>query len=328
MRKFLTGNESVARGIYEAGVDVVCAYPSILKTSLFASIKDFKDDLKVEMSISENVNIEQAIRISNTGKKTLTFCNTMDSNLLNIGTKTEGGLVVILTDDSGMVSKEDINDNREKAKLSNLLVIEPGSSRDTKNMLIKAFEISKTYKMPVLFRITARVGCSSGIVVCDDPKNSNVQQMEMSIKDKIEACRNISEADDLNKIEHNSDKVGFICSGICTFYTKEVLAETVSYLDLKVVNPIPEEKVIEFATSVDKLYVVEENNPYIENHLKEWDIECIGKDLFDEEGEFSASVVRKSIFGKHLNHVKSEKELVISEEPFVDLEYILSLYNI
>lgn len=328
MRKFLTGNESIARGIYEAGVDVICAYPSILKTGLFASIKDFKDDLKVEMSISENVNIEQAIRISNTGKKTLTFCNTMDSNLLNIGTKTEGGLVVILTDDSGMISKDDINDNREKAKSSNLLVMEPGSSRDTKNMLIKAFEISKAYKMPVLFRITARVGCSSGIVVCDEPKNSNVQQMEMSIKDKIEACRNISETDDFNKIEHNSDKVGFICSGICTFYTKEVLAETVSYLDLKVVNPIPEEKVIEFATSVDKLYVVEENNPYIENHLKEWDIECIGKDLFDEEGEFSASVVRKSIFGKHLNHVKSEAELVISEEPFVDLEYILSLYNI
>ena len=85
---------------------------------------------------------------------------------------------------------------------------------------------------------------------------------------------------------------------------------------------------IEFATSVDKLYVVEENAPYIENHLKEWDIECIGKDLFDEEGEFSASVIRKAIFGKHLNHVKSEKDLVISEEPFVDLEYILSLYNI
>lgn len=280
------------------------------------------------MSISENVNIEQAIRISNTGKKTLTFCNTMDSNLLNIGTKTEGGLVVILTDDSGMISKDDINDNREKAKSSNLLVMEPGSSRDTKNMLIKAFEISKAYKMPVLFRITARVGCSSGIVVCDEPKNSNVQQMEMSIKDKIEACRNISETDDFNKIEHNSDKVGFICSGICTFYTKEVLADTVSYLDLKVVNPIPEEKVIEFATSVDKLYVVEENVPYIENHLKEWDIDCIGKDLFDEEGEFSASVIRKAIFGKHLNHVKSEKDLVISEEPFVDLEYILSLYNI
>ena len=328
MRKFLTGNESIARGIYEAGVDVICAYPSILKTGLFASIKDFKDDLKVEMSISENVNIEQAIRISNTGKKTLTFCNTMDSNLLNIGTKTEGGLVVILTDDSGMISKDDINDNREKAKSSNLLVMEPGSSRDTKNMLIKAFEISKAYKMPVLFRITARVGCSSGIVVCDEPKNSNVQQMEMSIKDKIEACRNISETDDFNKIEHNSDKVGFICSGICTFYTKEVLADTVSYLDLKVVNPIPEEKVIEFATSVDKLYVVEENVPYIENHLKEWDIDCIGKDLFDEEGEFSASVIRKAIFGKHLNHVKSEKDLVISEEPFVDLEYILSLYNI
>ncbi|MGN1033303.1 MAG: hypothetical protein ACI4PU_07535, partial [Intestinibacter sp.] len=150
MRKFLTGNESIARGIYEAGVDVVCAYPSILKTSLFANIKDFKSDLKVEMSISEGVSIEQAIRISNTGKQTLAFCNKMDSNLVNIGTKTEGGLVIVLNDDSGMVSKDDINDNRENAKSSNLLVMEPGSSRDVKNMLIKAFEISKTYKMPVL----------------------------------------------------------------------------------------------------------------------------------------------------------------------------------
>ena len=328
MRKFLTGNESIARGIYEAGVDVVCAYPSVLKTSLFAAVKDFKSDLNIEKSISEAVSIDQAIRISNTGKKTLTFCNKIDPNILNIGTKTEGGLVVILNDDSGMISNDDINDNRENASLSNLLVMEPGSSRDTKNMLVKAFEISKTYKMPVLFRMTARVGCSSGIVICDEPKISNVQQMEISIKDKKEACRNISEADDFNKIEHNSDKVGFICSGICTFYTKEVLAETVSYLDLKVINPIPEEKVIEFATSVDKLYVVEENNPYIENHLKELDIDCIGRELFDQEGEINAGTIRKSIFGKHLDHVKSEQDLVISEEPFVDLEYILSLYNI
>lgn len=328
MRKFLTGNEAIARGIYEAEVDVVCAYPSVLKTELFKNIKNFKSDLSVEMSISEEINIQNAIKISDTGKKTLTFLNKINPEILNMGIKTEGGLVIILNDDSGMISTDEINDNREAAKLSNLIVMEPGSSRDTKNMLIKAFEISKTYKMPVIFRVTTRVGCSSGIVVCEDPKSSKSQQIEMSIKDKIEICRTISEANDFNKIEYNSEKVGFICSGICTFYTKEVLADTVSYLDLKVINPIPEDKVIEFASGVDKLYVVEENNPYIENHLKEWGIDCIGKDLFDEEGELGAGQIRKAIFGKHLNHVKSEEELVVSEEPFVDLEYILSLYNI
>ena len=325
MRKFLTGNEAVARGVYEAGVDVVCAYPTVLKTELFEKIKDFKSDLRVEKAISAVASIEHAVKLSNLGKKTLTFLSKIDPNKINIGTKTEGGLVIILNDDSGMIN---IIDNRENAKATNLIVMEPGSSRDTKNMRVKAFEISVTYKMPVLFRLTARVGCSSGIVICDEPKASKTHQMEMSIKDKMEACRNISEADDFNKIAHNSDKVGVVSSGICTFYTKEVLADTVSYLDLKMINPIPEEKLIEFAASVDKLYVIEENNPYIENHLKALNIDCIGKELFDDEGEFGVGVIRKAIFGKHLNHVKSEEELVISEEPYIDLEYILSLYNI
>ncbi|MBU5336063.1 hypothetical protein [Intestinibacter bartlettii] len=328
MRKFLTGNESIARGIYEAEVDVVCAYPHILKTELFKSIKKFKTDLQVEKSINEDANIQHAIRIANTGKKTLTFLTKINAEILNIGTKTEGGLVVILNDDTGMVSKDDINDNRETAKLSNLLIMEPGSSRDTKNMLLKAFEISKQYKMPVILRMTTRVGCSSGIVICDEPKICKTHQLEMSIKDKLEVCRNISEFDDFNKSEYNSKKVGFICSGICTFYTKEVLGDTVSYLDLKVISPMPDEKIIEFASSVDKLYVVEENNPYIENYLKELGIDCIGRDLFNVEGELSPGEIRKAIFGKHLEHVKSEDELVMSQEPFIDLEYILSLYNI
>lgn len=328
MKKFLTGNESIARGIYEAGVEVVCVYPDILKTDLFKSIKKFKDDLQIEKSINDKANIQHAINISNTGKKTLTFSDKIDTNILNIEVKTEGGLVVILNDDSGMISKEDINDNREVAKLSNLLIMEPGSSRDTKNMLVKAFEISREYKMPVLFRMTKRVGCSSGIVICDDQKNSKSQQFDMSIENKLEICSSISELDDFNKCEYSSLKVGFICSGICTFYTKEVLGETVSYLDLKIINPMPGEKIIEFASSVDKLYVVEENNPYIENYLKKMGIECIGRELFNIEGELSPSEIRKSIFGEYLNHIKSDQDLIISEEPFIDLEYILTLYNI
>ncbi len=328
MRKFLTGNEAIARGVYEANVDVVCAYPNILKTELFKNINNFKKDLQIEKSINEDSNMQYAIKISNTGKKTLTFSNKINTKILNMGTKVEGGLVVILNDDTGMISKDNVNDNRGIAKLSNLLIMEPGSSRDTKNMIVKAFEISKEYKMPVLFRMTARVGCSSGIVICDEPKNYKIQQLEMSIKDKLEICRNISQFDNFNKIEYNSSKVGVICSGICTFYTKEVLGDTVSYLDLKVVNPIPEEKIIEFASSVDKLYVVEENNPYIENHLKELGIDCIGRDLFEVEGELSPGEIRKAIFGKHLDYIKSEDKLVMSEEPFIDLEYILSLYNI
>lgn len=328
MKKFLTGNESIARAIYEAGVDIVCVYPNILKTDLFKGIKQFKEDLKVEKSINEDSNIQHAIKISNSGKKTLTFSNKINTEIINMGTKVEGGLVVILNDDSGMISKDDINDNRERAKKSNLLIMESGSSRDIKSMLIKAFEISKEYKMPVLFRVTARVGCSSGIVVCDEPKLSKSHQLEMSIKDKIEVCKNISELEDFNRVEYNNKKIGFICSGICTFYTKEVLGETVSYLDLKVINPLPEEKIIEFASNIDKLYVVEENNPYIENHIQELGIECVGKELFKECGELSSSEIRKAIFGKNLNYPKSEDDLVISEEPFIDLEYILSLYNI
>lgn len=328
MRKFLTGNESIARAIYEANVDTVCAYPHILKTELFKNINKFKQDLQIEKSINEDSNIQYAIKISNSGKKTLTFSNKINTEIINMGTKVEGGLVVILNDDSGMISKDDINDNRERAKKSNLLVMEPGSSRDIKSMLIKAFEISKEYKMPILFRVTARVGCSSGIVVCDEPKSSQSYQIEMSIKDKMEICKNISESDDFNKAQYNDEKIGFICSGICTFYTKEVLGDTVSYLDLKVINPLPEEKIIDFASTVDKLYVVEENNPYIENYIKKLGIECRGKELFKEDGELSSSEIRKAIFGKYLNHPKSEEDLIISEEPFIDLEYILSLYNI
>ncbi len=116
MRKFLTGNESIARAIYEAGVDVVCAYPDVLKTELFKKIKQFKEDLRIEKSINEDSNIQHAIKISNSGKKTLTFSNKINTEILNMGTKIEGGLVVILNDDSGMISKDNINDNRERAK--------------------------------------------------------------------------------------------------------------------------------------------------------------------------------------------------------------------
>lgn len=328
MRKFLTGNEAVARAVFEADVDTVCVSSSMMKTGLFKELKHFKEDLKVDFSFNERISLQTAIQISNTGKSVLTFLDNMDSSIINIDIETDGGLVVILNDDTGIVSEDMIRDNRKEAGLSNLLVMEPGSSRDTKKMLVKAFEISKMYKMPVLFRLTARVGCSSGVVTCEDKIGLKVHPVSLSTEEKLDICKSICDGDDFNKIEYHESKTGVISSGICTFYSKEVLGETVSYLDLKIISPLTDNKMIEFASEMDKIYVIEENNPYIEDYVKSLGIECLGRELFEERGELGAGAIRKGLFGKPLAYVESEDELVESKEPYVDMEYILKLYDI
>ena len=119
----------------------------------------------------------------------------------------------------------------------------------------------------------------------------------------------------LNNYEINDTKIGIVASGMCYTYAKEVFKDDASYMKLGFTNPLPMEKIKEFASKVDNVYVIEENDPFIEEQLKANNIKCHGKDIFPSYGELTPDVIRKSVFGKTNDTIDYNKDLVVNRPP-------------
>ncbi len=102
----------------------------------------------------------------------------------------------------------------------------------------------------------------------------------------MKALAEFAETTDLNAIENNGAKIGIISAGDCYMYAKEALGDKANYLKLGLVYPLPTQKIIDFAQGLDKVYVLEELDPFIEEHCKALGIDVIGKDTFTLLGEY------------------------------------------
>lgn len=338
MKLLMTGNEAIARGAYEAGVRFASAYPGTPSTEILENVATYKEDIVAEWATNEKVALEAAIGGSIAGARTMASMKHVGVNvaadpLFTFSyTGVNGGMVLITADEPGMHSSQNEQDNRNYAKFAKIAMFEPSTSQEAKDMLKEAFEISEKYDTPVLFRVTTRLCHSKGIVECSDrvevpikeyiknpkknltvPAHARVRRVE--IDDRMSKLLGYSNNTHLNNYEINDTKIGIVASGMCYTYAKEVFKDNASYMKLGFTNPLPMEKIKEFASKVDNVYVIEENDPFIEEQLKANNIKCHGKDIFPSYGELTPDVIRKSVFGKTNDTIDYNKDLVVNRPP-------------
>ena len=338
MKLLMTGNEAIARGAYEAGVRFASAYPGTPSTEILENVATYKEDIVAEWATNEKVALEAAIGGSIAGARTMASMKHVGVNvaadpLFTFSyTGVNGGMVLITADEPGMHSSQNEQDNRNYAKFAKIAMFEPSTSQEAKDMFKEAFEISEKYDTPVLFRVTTRLCHSKGIVECSDrvevpikeyiknpkknltvPAHARVRRVE--IDDRMSKLLEYSNNTHLNNYEINDTKIGIVASGMCYTYAKEVFKDNASYMKLGFTNPLPMEKIKEFASKVDNVYVIEENDPFIEEQLKANNIKCHGKDIFPSYGELTPDVIRKSVFGKTNDTIDYNKDLVVNRPP-------------
>ena len=318
----MLGNEAIARGAYEAGVKVSAAYPGTPSTEISEYLVQYKDDLYCEWSPNEKVATEVAVGASIAGTRAMSCMKHVGFNVAADPAYSvsymgvNGGLVIIVADDPGLYSSQNEQDTRMVARAAQLPVIEPSDSSEAKEYIKMAFELSEQFDRPIVYRTTTRLAHSQGLVTLEDrkvpedkpyvkdirktvmmPGNAKLRHIEIEKRNKelAEAANTLP----INRVEMNDRKIGVITSGIPYQYVKEALPNA-SVCKLGLVNPLPRKMIEDFASKVDKLYIVEELDPVIEEQVKSWGIECVGKDIFTVQGEYSANMIRERILGETL----------------------------
>lgn len=330
-KKLLIGNEAVARGLYEGGLRVASSYPGTPSTEITECIAKY-DDVYSEWAPNEKVAMEVAVGSSIAGARS--FC-AMKHVGLNVAadplftasyTGVNAGMVIAVADDPGMHSSQNEQDSRHYAKAAKMLMLEPSDSEGCLEYAKAAYELSEKFDTPVILRLTTRVAHSRSIVNIGERNDIGVKEYvknpgkyvmmpamakkrHIVVEDRMVAEREWAETASINTVEYNDKKIGVISSGICYQYAKEALGDRVSYLKLGCVNPLPIELIKNFAANCDKVYVLEELDPFIEEHCKQIGIDVIGKDAFTLQGEYSQNLIAKVIFGETKPTMKADIDI-------------------
>jgi indolepyruvate ferredoxin oxidoreductase alpha subunit len=318
----MLGNEAIARGAYEAGVKVSAAYPGTPSTEISEYLVQYKEELYCEWSPNEKVATEVAIGASVAGVRAMSCMKHVGFNVAADPAYTvsymgvNGGLVIVVADDPGLYSSQNEQDTRMVARAAQLPVLEPSDSFEAKEFMKQAFELSEQFDRPFVFRTTTRLAHSQGVVELEDreevkdkpyekdvrrtvmmPANAKLRHIEIEKRnlELMEAANTLS----VNRVEMNDTKIGVITSGIPYQYVKEALPEA-SVLKLGMVNPLPRRLIEDFAAKVEKLYIIEELDPVIEEQVKSWGIKATGKEIFTVQGEYSANMIRRAVLGEKL----------------------------
>ncbi len=337
MKKLLTGNEAIARGAYEAGCLVATAYPGTPSTEILENISQY-EEIDSEWSTNEKVALEVGAGASIAGARTLVAMKHVGLNVaadpfFTIAYEgTNGGLIVVTADEPGMHSSQNEQDNRLYAPHAKVAMIEPSDSQECKDFVKYAFEVSEKYDTPVLFKMTTRVCHSKGPVELLDreevgvkeyvkdptkyimvPAHSKAKHIEME-EERLPNLRKYSNNTPLNRFEWNDTKVGIITSGASYLHAKEVFGDTVSYLKVGFSYPLPDEMFKEFGEKIDKIYVIEENEPYMEQFIKAMGIDCIGKEIFSVCGEINPQIIREVMLGEKPGEI-NELDIEVPSRP-------------
>ena len=330
MKKLLIGNAAVARGAYEAGCSVVSSYPGTPSTEITESMVEYTD-VNVEWAPNEKVAAEVSIGASMAGARAMSCMkhvglNVMADPLFTVSyIGVNGGLVFCVADDPGMHSSQNEQDSRHYAKASKVLMLEPSDSKECKDYTKKAFELSEKFDSPVILRLSTRVSHSQSLVEIEDKIDYKLKDYNKDIaknvmmpgnaikKHVIVEKRHLDEIayaneSDLNSVENNNKKIGVITAGISYVYSKEALGDNVDYLKLGIVNPLPTTKIIDFCKKHDKVFVIEELDPFIEEHVRALGVtNVIGKEVFTLLGEYTPKMIKKAVLnieGPEFNEIK------------------------
>ena len=317
-KMIMLGNEAIARGAYEAGVKVSSAYPGTPSTEISEYLAKY-NDVYTEWAPNEKVAAEVAFGASFAGVRSLACMKHVGLNVASDPlytfsyTGVNGGSVLVVADDPGLASSQNEQDTRMIGRASHVPVIEPSDSMEAKEFIKFAYELSEKYDTPVILRTTTKLTHSQCVFelndrveVADKDYNRDVRKYVMMPASAIGRHLVVEERDNkialdgcdfpINKVEINDKKIGFITSGVPYQYVKEVCPNA-SVLKLGLVNPLPKKLIEDFIKQVDTVYVFEELEPVIEEQVKSWGYDVKGKELFTRQGEYSANMLKKAIFG-------------------------------
>ncbi len=318
-KTIMLGNEAIARGAYEAGVKLSSAYPGTPSTEISEYLAKY-DEVYTEWAPNEKVAAEVAIGASISGVRSLACMKHVGLNVAADPlytfsyTGVNGGSLFVVADDPGLASSQNEQDTRMIARAAHIPVLEPSDSQEAKDFVKYGYELSEKYDTPVILRTTTKLAHSQSTVeLCDRVEvedksyERQVQKYVMMpasaigrhlvVEDRENRMAEDSATLPVNKIEINDKKLGFITCGIAYQYVKEACPNA-SVLKFGLVNPISKKLVEDFVKQVETVYVFEELEPVIEEQIRAWGFEVKGKECFTRQGEYSANLLRRVIYGK------------------------------
>ena len=317
MKELMLGNKALARGLYEAGCSVVSSYPGTPSTEITEEAAKY-DEIYCEWAPNEKVAMEVAFGASLAGKRS--FCG-MKHVGLNVAadplftcsyTGVNGGMVICVADDAGMHSSQNEQDSRHYAISAKIPMLEPSDSAEACAFAKKAFELSEEFDTPVIIKMCTRVAHSQSVVetaerIVPQPKpyEKNIAKYVMMpgnairrhpvVEERTRRLTEYAETCDFNRVEMGDTSLGIITSSTSYQYAKEVFGEKASILKIGMIHPLPEKLILDFASKVEKLVIIEELDPIIENHCKELGLTVTGKDVLPIEGEFSQNLIAQKL---------------------------------
>ena len=331
MKELMLGNKAVARGLYEAGCKVISSYPGTPSTEITEEAAVY-NEIYCEWAPNEKVALEVAHGATLGGVRAACAMKHVGLNvaadpLFTISYQgLNAGLVVCVAHDPGMHSSQNEQDSRHYAIAAKLPMLEPSDSEESRVFAKKAFEMSEKFNTPVLLKMVTRVAHSQSVVDTEervepdrvpyvkDPAKVmmtlNSRNAHIRVEERTKALIEYAESTELNRVELGEDtSVGIITDSTSYQYAREVLGDKASILKLGMINPLPEKLIKDFAQKVDKVIVLEELDPIIENHCKQLGIKVAGKDTFPICGEFSQNLVRKCLGMKEPEHITIEENV-------------------
>ena len=320
MKQLMLGNAAVARGLYEAGCCVVSSYPGTPSTEITEEAAKF-DDIYCEWAPNEKVAMETAFGASLAGRRS--FCgmkhvglNVAADPLFTVSyTGVNAGMIIVVADDAGMHSSQNEQDSRHYAKASKIPMLEPSDSAEALSFTKLAYELSEEFDTPVIIKMCTRVAHSQSLVETSErveppmkPYEKNIGKYVMMpgnairrhpvVEERTRKLAQYAETSPLNRLEEGSDRaLGIITSSTSYQYVKEVFGDRYPVLKLGMVWPLPKQKILDFAASVEKVAVVEELDPFLEDYCREIGLDVLGKDVLPMEGEFSQNLVAAKLGG-------------------------------
>ena len=314
MTELMLGNKAIARGMYEAGVTVISSYPGTPSTEITEEAALY-DEIYCEWAPNEKVALEVAHGATVGGRRAACAMKHVGLNvaadpLFTISYQgLNAGLVICVADDPGMHSSQNEQDSRHYAIAAKVPMLEPSDSEEARIYTKRAFEISEKFNTPVFIKMCTRVAHSQSVVnkeervvpnqvpyVKDPTKvmmTKNSRDAHVRVEQRTLDLIKYAEESDINRVEKGDRSIGIITSSVSYQYAKEAFGDKASILKLGMIHPLPEKMITDFASQVDKLVVIEELDPVIENHCKQLGLKVIGKDTFPVCGEFSQNLIRE-----------------------------------
>ena len=319
MKQLMLGNAAVARGLYEAGCSVASSYPGTPSTEITEEAVKFPE-IYCEWAPNEKVAMETAFGACLAGKRA--FCG-MKHVGLNVAadplftmsyTGVNAGLVIGVADDAGMHSSQNEQDSRHHAIAAKVPMLEPADSAEALAFTKLAYELSEQFDTPVLLKMCTRVSHSQSLVETGErvekqlPYEKNIAKYVMMpgmakrrhpiVEERTKQLTAWAETAPVNRVEMGGTALGIITASTSYQYVKEVFGGSVSVLKLGMTNPLPVQLIRDFAAKVDKLAVVEELDPIIEDHCRALGLEVVGKDVLPMIDEFSQNLIAEKLGGQ------------------------------